>query len=843
MPGSHRLRLCVAIVALCLLAPGGGDAVASEPTYSSAPGSPVTPSSNGGSGLALGPSGRLLAVGSAMFSVGASGALTPVGGAPPDPSAHAVAFSPSGALLAAANEGSHTISIFAVGSSGALTEVPGSPFTIGAQPDSIAFSPGGGLLEVSTGESVYMFSVGAAGALTPAAGSPYSVTGAAHAAFSPTGGLLAVPISGGVSMFSVGSSGALMAAPGSPFSAGGAQGASAAFGSAGSLLRVAGWSGSGGELLMSYSVASSGALTPIGGGTVSVSPTEVWLSPDGGLAATTGYDNSAVHLHSVGSSGGLSEVQSLMNPNPVRNVAIGSNGLIVTEGLTGALAAFVPWSASSGTSWVGAFGSDGYDLAGWGGESDVSDLPGASVSLVHGSRVVWAATTSDVRALTDATGLTRTAAGYYDPKQLEIKLTFNTAYTGNLRLYAVYWGQGGSKEHELIKVGGSGSVIFSNNPDMGSAGFNNGQWAVFPVSAPAGGSVTITVNGEGWPSGAVLSGIFLGDAGPPPGTPTVSSSPQGTWTGALGSGGYDLGGWDGSSDVSDLPGASLGVVQGSRYVWASSTKDVRALQSPDGLTRAAATYTAPNQLRLALRFNSAYTGSLRLYALDWDKRDRRETIAVGGQTAALSGDFSQGAWVTFRISVAAGDTVPIVVSRTAGLNAVLSGVFLGDAGAPPALESPSAPQGSWVGVYGSAGYDLGAWTGASDLTSLPGTAVSLTQGSRYVWAASTKDVRALQSPNQLTREAATYTATNQLRLALTFSAPYTGSLHLYALDWDKRDRREMISVGGQTAVLPGDFSQGAWVTFPISVAAGATVPIVVDRTAGLNVVLSGIFLG
>jgi hypothetical protein len=33
------------------------------------------------------------------------------------------------------------------------------------------------------------------------------------------------------------------------------------------------------------------------------------------------------------------------------------------------------------------------------------------------------------------------------------------------------------------------------------------------------------------------------------------------------------------------------------------------------------------------------------------------------------------------------------------------------------------------------------------------------------------------------------------------------------------------------------------VTFPISVAAGETVPIVVDRTAGANAVLSGIFLG
>jgi hypothetical protein len=32
-------------------------------------------------------------------------------------------------------------------------------------------------------------------------------------------------------------------------------------------------------------------------------------------------------------------------------------------------------------------------------------------------------------------------------------------------------------------------------------------------------------------------------------------------------------------------------------------------------------------------------------------------------------------------------------------------------------------------------------------------------------------------------------------------------------------------------------------SFPISVAAGGTVTITVDRTAGVNAVLSGIFLG
>ncbi len=804
-----RRRLCVAIGALCLLAPSA--AAASEPTYTLAPGSPLASPAIVGSGLAFSPSGELLADGTAMFSVGPSGALTPVGGSAPDPSAHAVAFSPSGTLLAAPNEGSDTISMFSVGSSGALTAALGSPFALGAQPGSVAFSPSGELLEVSAGESLYMFSVGASGALTPVVGSPYSVKGAVgHAAFSLTGGLLSVPDSGGVSMFSVGLLGALSEVHGSPFAASGVPGEDAAFGEGGNALTVSGASG-GGVLTTTYSVASSGVLTAVGGGTVSHGPpSPVAFSPAGGQIATTGMDDSVMFLHSIGPSGALGPGQSLENSDPVGSIAISASGLIATD--SNGLAVFVPSSASSSTNWVGAFGSDGYDLAGWDGQSDVSDLPNASVSLVQGSRVVWAANTSDVRALTSPDGLTRTAAGYYDPTELQVKLTFRTAYTGNLRLYAVDWAKGGGKEHEFVTVGSSGSVLFDDNPDMGSQGFNDGQWAIFPVSEPAGASVTITVEGGG-SSGAVLSGIFLGDAGAPPAV-AVSSSPQGSWTGVVGSAGYDLGGWDGSSDVSDLPGVGVGLVQGSRYVWAASTSDVRALQSPDGLTRDASTYTNHTQIRLALKFGSAYTGDLHLYALDWDKQGRRETISVDGQTADLSSDFSNGAWVVFPISVAAGETVSIVVDRTAGINAVLSGIFLGDAGAPPAVAVSSSPQGSWTGVVGSAGYDLGGWDGSSDVSDLPGVGVGLVQGSRYVWAASTSDVRALQSPDGLTRDASTYTNHTQIRLALKFSSAYTGDLHLYALDWDKQGRRETISVDGQTADLSSDFSNGAWVVVP-----------------------------
>jgi Fibronectin type III domain len=328
----------------------------------------------------------------------------------------------------------------------------------------------------------------------------------------------------------------------------------------------------------------------------------------------------------------------------------------------------------------------------------------------------------------------------------------------------------------------------------------------------------------------------------------VSALPvSGTWSGTFGASGYDLAAWNGEEDLTQMPAAKVELLEGSRYVWASSTSEERALESPSGLTREAATYYDSSQLRLTLHFTSAYKGELHLYALDWDSTVRRETISVDGQSAVLSSSFHEGVWVSLPIEVKAGETLAITVTREAGANAVLSGIFLGNGGAPPSLPLTSAPQGTWSGspdtVYGASGYDLAAFNGEEDLTQMPAAKVELLEGSRYVWAGSTSEARALESPSALTREAATYYDSGTLRIRLHFSSAYKGELHLYALDWDSTARRETIAVGGQSAVLSSSFHEGAWVSLSIEVGAGESLTITVTREAGANAVLSGIFLG
>ena len=424
----------------------------------------------------------------------------------------------------------------------------------------------------------------------------------------------------------------------------------------------------------------------------------------------------------------------------------------------------------------------------------------------------------------------------------------------------------------------------------------------------------------------------------------TGSNLQGDWVGAYGADGYVLAAWNDSTDLIGLPaGVNYAVEQATRHVWASPTTEARALQSPDRAQRRAATWYNGSQVRIRLNFNTAYSGTLHLYALEWDAAGQREDISVddgsGPRTTPLTSAFNNGTWVHVPISVAAGGSVLITANKTAGLNALLSGLFLGDAtpvpppppsvpGAPtgltatagngavalawsapapgggspisgytataspggascttatlgctiaglangtpysftvsasnavgpgPASASASATpvpppppaSGDWVGAYGADGYVLAAWNDSTDLIGLPaGVNYAVEQATRHVWASPTTEARALQSPDRAQRRAATWYNGSQVRIRLNFNTAYSGTLHLYALEWDAAGQREDISVddgsGPRTTPLTSAFNNGTWVHVPISVAAGGSVLITANKTAGANALLSGLFLG
>jgi len=337
-------------------------------------------------------------------------------------------------------------------------------------------------------------------------------------------------------------------------------------------------------------------------------------------------------------------------------------------------------------------------------------------------------------------------------------------------------------------------------------------------------------------------------------TVSVGTNVAGDWVGNYGADGYLLAAWDGTSDLVSLPNATAVLELGGRYQWSTSTTDVRALEGPDQSTRRAATYYHSTQVRVRLDFSAAYSGTLHLYAVDWDNKDRRQTLAVsdgtGTRRGSLTVGYGDGAWMHFPISVGDGDSVTVSVTRDAGPNAVLSGILLGGPGeAPPPPPLPpyeTGVQGDWVGNYGVDGYLLAAWDGTADLLSWPTGTTLVEQGSRHRWSSSTTDLRALESPDESQRRAATYYHSTQVRVRLDFSAAYSGTLHLYAVDWDNKDRRQTLAVtdatGTQSVSITTNFRDGAWVHLPVSVEASNSVTITVTNDSAVNAVLSGIFV-
>ena len=148
-------------------------------------------------GLVVGLAVTILCLWGASGALAATPVFSPVPGSPFPSGAqpYAVAFSPSGGLLASVNVDGNTVSVFSVGSGGALTPVAGSPFPPVTSPRRWRSARTAGCSRLPNGDNtVSVFTVSSGGALTPVAGSPFPTGNLpASVTFSPDGGLLATP--------------------------------------------------------------------------------------------------------------------------------------------------------------------------------------------------------------------------------------------------------------------------------------------------------------------------------------------------------------------------------------------------------------------------------------------------------------------------------------------------------------------------------------------------------------------------------------------------------------------------------------------------------------------------
>ena len=105
---------------------------------------------------------------------------------------------------------------------------------------------------------------------------------------------------------------------------------------------------------------------------------------------------------------------------------------------------------------------------------------------------------------------------------------------------------------------------------------------------------------------------------------------------------------------------------------------VRALENLASTGRVAGRWAASTDFFVDLNFTDQAVHQVAIYCLDWNEKSRAETISVVDATtnAVLDtrsvSNFTEGVYVVWSVT----GHVKLQITKTAGNNAVISGVFL-----------------------------------------------------------------------------------------------------------------------------------------------------------------------
>jgi 6-phosphogluconolactonase len=258
-----------------------------------------------------------------------TGVLTPVAGSPFATGSHsfsnnlgiAVSPTPDGRFLMAASPGSFNITVFSIGSSGALTPIAGSPFPTLSIPDGIKVSPDGRFLAVAEPQEppgsifksgVEIFRIASNGSLTSLGGVQGLNADGVDIDCSST--FLYVAEAGSSSTlvdgFSIAASGKLTPVPGSPFKPDVGRNSNVVLLSSDDKTLFV--TNTVPHNITAFSVAANGSLTLLAGSPFPMNgpatdPGGMATSQDGTLLYVADFP-AVVSVFGVGSSGALTEV-------------------------------------------------------------------------------------------------------------------------------------------------------------------------------------------------------------------------------------------------------------------------------------------------------------------------------------------------------------------------------------------------------------------------------------------------------------------------------------------------------------------------------------------------------
>ena len=174
----------------------------------------------------------------------------------------------------------------------------------------------------------------------------------------------------------------------------------------------------------------------------------------------------------------------------------------------------------------------------------------------------------------------------------------------------------------------------------------------------------------------------------------------------------------------------------------------------------------------------------------------------------------------------------ITITRQAGLNAVLDGVFIDSTSAPTPtatasfLEQDTTTQGSWIGTYGGQGYDI-----ISAAPTQPPAYATRSPASRRVdlqldddLDRSSRVARFAGSTNRR-RDQSGISSTSAFTVDVNLADGLARNLELYFLDWDNLGRGEQVQIGdagtGQRCSTPSRshrFRKGLYLNWKVSAA-------------------------
>jgi subtilisin family serine protease/uncharacterized membrane protein YkoI len=290
----------------------------------------------------------------------------------------------------------------------------------------------------------------------------------------------------------------------------------------------------------------------------------------------------------------------------------------------------------------------------------------------------------------------------------------------------------------LAGFDGTVSLAASGLPSGATAGFNpasvtsSGSSTLTISTSPAtpGGSHTITVRGQ---SGALSHSLTVSlmvsvSVAPAGALVQVDTGTQGTWKGTYGFDGYLI-----ANDATNLPAyAQLTLSGQGDHTWVGSTTEVRALQKASAADRIASTWHSTSSFDIDINLSDGNWHQVAVYSLDWENTGRSQRVdvldATSGNVMATRNvtAFSSGQYVVWNLR----GHVKLRVTKTAGYNCVLSGIFFDPAqpnfslGVSPALVSVAAGEDAGYTVQVSVSANFSGPVGLSVSGLPPGARAS-----------------------------------------------------------------------------------------------------------------------